>query len=400
MKPPSAYHLLTCGLLALLAACGDEMSMPDGSASVDGGLDLGAPADGAPPLRGAFTIVGCQTLDQSLPEPVCSGPAPLELTFVPLSTGATELVWAFDGAEPPASMLVTPTVVYRQPGTYEVSLAVGGPSGVARAVGTVHVLAGGLGAACSSASDCDAALGLTCACAGGSCPGALGGGFCTRACGPSACAPGELCADLTLGGAAVDPADGGVEPSDGGAGDSWRRALCVRACTTDAQCREGLRCLELPALAPGAMPGGPHTWQKGCFAEVSGEIGESCFDGSGQPDGSRCLSGLCEPLGARGLCAAVCGAGAACPASAACATFSGAPGRPLCLRRCDAAHPCEDPLLACEPAGKTGDFGFTVPAGEPAAAIYCAPKRCTAAADCAPAGTCTPLGDGSFCTRL
>src|SRR5262249_6428508 len=64
------------GLAILFAlacvGCGDDANIADGSASADGGgADLGV-ADGGGALAGAFTIVGCTTLDQSTVQPVCT----------------------------------------------------------------------------------------------------------------------------------------------------------------------------------------------------------------------------------------------------------------------------------------------------------------------------------------
>ena len=90
-----------------------------------------------------------------------------------------------------------------------------------------------------------------------------------------------------------------------------------------------------------------------------------------------------------------------CPSSAACAAFASAsppaPTAPRCLARCDASHPCGDPLLACLAANGSGGLGFTLPGSAPGVTV-CAPRRCSAPADC-PGGTCTLLGTASFCTR-
>jgi hypothetical protein len=148
----------------------------------------------------------------------------------------------------------------------------------------------------------------------------------------------------------------------------------------------------LPTVAPGAPDGGAFTWQSACFAELLVDDGGSCFDESGAPASARCASGLCEPLGARGLCTVDC-ALSPCTPDSACATFNQSLQR-RCLVRCDATHACTDPLLACETVGP-GAFGFSVPSSETPGTAYCAPKRCAAPADCAPAGGCV----AGFCQR-
>jgi hypothetical protein len=132
---------------------------------------------------------------------------------------------------------------------------------------------------------------------------------------------------------------------------------------------------------------------------VLNDDGGSCVTPAGRLDPSRCLSGRCDPFGARGLCTSDCAA-TSCPSSDACATFNGTPSSHECLRRCDAANPCNDPLLECAKAGQPGSLGFSVPAGELPGTGYCAPRRCDAdPQSCAPSGTCTPLGGASYCVR-
>jgi PKD repeat protein len=307
-------------------------------------------------------------------------------------------VWTFVGGDPPSSRAIAPSVQYARPGVYTVMLAAGGPAGTTTTTGTVTVTAGGVGAACGSDSDCDGTADLTCLCPPGSgCPGGLAAGLCTRACDGRLCRANELCVDLSRGASFQPPEDGGV--GDGAVhNDPWRRALCLPACTLTSECRVGLACLDVPALDPGAPEGGTFAWRRACFAEVLDQTGGACFGPAGEPDPSRCLSGRCDPLGARGLCTADCG-DSACPSVAACASFNASPASHLCLVRCDAAHPCTDPLLACEPAGGTGALGFAVAPGELDGATYCAPRRCTQPSDCAPAGTCAVMGAASFCTR-
>ena len=89
-------------MLALLfAGCGDGGGNVDAGAPFDLGIpDIGALIDGLPLLRGAFTIIGCSTLDTSTGQPRCSGRAPLTLTFVPLGSGVDTFVWTFTGGDP------------------------------------------------------------------------------------------------------------------------------------------------------------------------------------------------------------------------------------------------------------------------------------------------------------
>jgi hypothetical protein len=382
--------------------CGDGIVDVDGAMpSIDlAGSDLGPFPDGGVPVSGAFSMAGCASLTVVNDEPQCVGPAPLRLTFVPLLTGATTFVWTFTGGDPPMSVAINPSVLYDRPGTYQVMLAAGGPGGTVAAGGKVTVTPGGVGAPCSDDSDCDTTAGLACLCGHGAtgCPGALGSGLCTRACDGSTCNGGELCVDLQRGySAPMSLSDGGV--ADAGVPQLWREPICLPGCTTSDDCRDGLVCREVPALMPFAATGGPYTWRRACFADALGDNGDSCVSPSGDADPSSCLSGRCDLYGARGLCTSPCDE-FACPSADGCGAFKAAPMQPLCLRRCDAGHPCNDPLLACEAPGQPGSLGFTVGAGEPAGATYCAPRRCDADPSvCSPSGHCVPMGGGSYCVR-
>jgi hypothetical protein len=384
-------------LLAL--GCGSaSVSLPDGAAPPDLAIPVEPPDDGGPgAIFAAIAFSGCDAVDSDGGEPRCSGAVPLALTLVPLGpSGVTSWRWSLPGASPSSSKAPTPMVVYSLPGLYPVSLVVGGPAGAASAQAEVRALAGGTGAPCSDERQCgsaalpdggDVKLGCLCPSAtdGGGCPGALADGLCARECVGGGCAAGEICVDLS-------------RSAPGSSGDgSWHHPICLPACATAADCRAGLLCRDLPALAPGEVAGGTYAWQKGCFAGVLGDDGAACAGADGKPRASDCLGGLCALLGARDLCSSPCD-GLPCPASAACATFNNDPRHPFCLPRCDAQHPCADPLLACAPASAVGALGYTVAAGEPPGATYCSPKRCTGAADCAPAGTCPSVDGGAFCT--
>ncbi len=387
---------------AALCGCGDETVDIDGSApQFDAGADdMGLDSDGGVLVRGAFSMVGCTSLQVIGDSPQCLGSAPLRLTFVPLSTGATTFVWTFNGADPSSSKAITPSVLYARPGSYDVALAAGGPGGTITSVGAVVVTPGGVGAPCGEDADCDPTAGLSCLCGQGAvgCPGALGSGICTRGCGGATCDGGQLCADLLRGlSAPMSLADGGV--ADGGVPQVWREPICLPDCSTSDDCRPGLICRELPALASGAQTGGEYSWRRGCFADTLGDDGDSCVTATGELDPSSCLSARCDPFGARGLCTSECD-DLSCPSEDACAAFKAAPSAHLCLLRCDATHPCSDPLLSCEAAGQPGNLGFTVGSGEAASTTYCAPRRCDSDPTvCAPSGRCIAMSGASYCVR-
>ncbi|HXT51765.1 MAG TPA: hypothetical protein VN811_12025, partial [Thermoanaerobaculia bacterium] len=386
-------------LCVVICGCGDDTVEMDGAVvPLDASSgDLGPLPDGGVPLEGAFSMVGCSQLTVTNGEPRCEGAAPLRLTFVPLLSGATTFVWTLTGGDPPTSAAISPSVLYARPGSYDVMLAAGGPGGTIAAAGKIVVSAGGVGAPCSEDSDCDGVAGLTCLCGHGvsGCPGALGSGVCTRDCDGSTCNGGEVCADLSRGlSAPMSLSDGGI--ADAGAPQPWREAICLPSCTTSDDCRAGLSCREVPSLMPFGMSGGPYTWRRACFAGALGDDGDACISPGGDADPSSCLSGRCDLYGARGLCTSECD-DLSCPSADACAAFQAAPAQHLCLRRCDAAHPCGDPLLACEAAGAPGSLGFTVAASEPPGLTYCAPRRCDSDAGvCAPSGRCLPMNGASY----
>jgi hypothetical protein len=205
-----------------------------------------------------------------------------------------------------------------------------------------------------------------------------------------------VCTDLTRGGAYVPGGDDG-----GAAGDVWRRALCLPACAVAGDCRVGFSCRELPVLSAGGVPGGAYSWKRGCFADIGGDDGDSCFSATGQVDNSRCLSGRCDPYGARGLCTSDCSTNADCPTTAACATYNAPPSGPAtaCLRRCDMKCDGDDPMLGCQGVNQPGGLGFVVTPGEPSGGTYCSPLLCMTASQCLPSGTCTPISGGSYCLR-
>lgn len=297
----------------------------------------------------------------------CVGDAPLALRFSAVAPATIDTYrWNFgDGG---TADVAAPVHVYTAPGWYTVALSVGGPRGTAQAakMDVVEVRPAPLMAACFDDGQCQP--GLACLCAGDdSCPAGLRPGRCT-----AACDTGTPCAD----GACVDLAAGG--PADPAV---WQRALCSPACVDSSDCPDGLACQEL--LTPG---GG---WVRACSPPgLLRGLGESCFDGLGQPAHELCASGYCAALGARGMCAAPCTPMAgSCPDSGACADFVG-PEPSVCVARCLGEDACTaDPWLACQAPGAAGDLGFTV--DEAAAELgYCAPRACTDHAEC-PDGACT-----------
>lgn len=351
-------------LAGCLSTCGDN-SFPAVDGSVDDGGrpgDGGGTTDAVVPLTAVdFAVGGCADTTAG-----CAGPAPLRLQFTPISTAAIDVyLWSFgDGA---VSGQAAPIHVYREPGTYTVSLDVQGAGG---AIGTtkddhVSVAPGALAAPCERDEQCASGL-CVCGEGDGDCPPGLAGrGFCSADCGAAPCDEGA-CVDL----APADPAT----PED------WQRELCLPDCSA-TPCGAGLTCR---SLRDGAGDG----WASACFvAGVLGDVGEPCFDSTGAPDNDRCTSGQCLDEGARGLCGFDCSSDE-CPADTECASFAGSLGD-QCLRICDAGFECDaDPWLACEPPGGAGARGFTVPGGA-APGGYCAPATCDAPADCGTEGQCT-----------
>jgi len=394
---------------ACLSAPLDLGALPRSDGAVDSG---GYSEDGqAQGVLGLFTIAGCRKLTFPADEPRCEGPAPLSVELVLLPIGATMVRWqvtpasgapdggASDGGsssilDEAQSKSKNPSLTLSHPGTYLVSLGVAGPGGTSTASGQIIVGSGGVGATCHSDGQCDS--GLRCLCGkeypgrDGSCPGALTSGLCTRSCDGKACPIGSVCLNLSRSQAAIP---------DGGVGDSYRQPVCVKPCSIDSDCRADLLCRELPQSKPGAVAADPLQFGKVCFIDQPAAVGSSCIGSDEQPDRSACATGVCEALGVRDLCTIACGAG--CPTTAACAAWNAAvapaPSGPRCLARCDASHPCGDPLLDCLPGGGSGGLGFNL-VGEPVSTQVCAPRRCSKAADC-PGGRCVTVSGASFCLR-
>lgn len=363
----SVLVTIACLPAGCLSTCGDNSLPGVDAAASDGGRDDdgGSDVDAAQPLTFVdFAVGGCAGLGSG-----CVGPSPLELQFTPIAGGAIDVyLWSFGDGE--VSGQAGPSHVYRDPGSYTVSLDVEGPGGAIGVFKTdfVTVEPAPLAAPCERDEQCASGL-CVCGEGDGSCPASLAGrGFCSADCAATPCADG-VCVDLA--------------PSDPGSPEDWQRELCLPDCSSDS-CDGGRADLACRSL----RRAGDTDWLRACFAaDVLGDIGASCSDAGGNPDDARCSSGQCLPEGARGVCAYDCST-AECPAEAECASFSGSLGD-QCLRVCDLAFDCSgDPWLACEPPGGAGAKGFTV-AGAPAPGGYCAPGTCTMASDCGTEGQCT-----------
>jgi len=305
--------------------------------------------------------------------PTCTGGAPLAITFQAISPSPIdEYRWRFGDGGPMQDPIrdSNPLHIFELPGSYDVSLTASGPGGssVASKTAFIVVTAADLGARCTDDPQCEAG---ECICADGDCPPALDQGLCAARCGASPCVDG-VCVALAPGAGAID---------------DWHDDLCVHDCSAaPTSCPAGTTCQSLRDATGGFV--------RGCFAPgILAAIGHSCVDADGAPDPAMCASDQCLDEGARGMCSASCATSADCPEESVCATFGGPLGK-LCIARCSLFACDEDPLLACEAPGITADKGFTVDE-TPAAAGYCAPKRCTSAEQCGQDGACV----GNYCAR-
>ncbi len=354
-------------LLAILVGCGSGPQAGDASPT-DAPPAIDAPGDAVAPLTWVdFAVDGCPGFDPETP--ACRGTPPLTLRFTAIAPGPIEAwIWSF-GDETAEDMSAAPEHTFLLPGSYTITLAVGGPGGTASVAKEGFVVVDRLaaGGRCSNDTQCE--VGLTCLCAGDAgCSPSLQNGICARECG-AGCDPGTTCARL----------GSGSEP--------WRGDWCLAECDGGAACAPGLACRELAASAGG--------WTRGCFAgDVLADVGGSCAAPDGTLDGGRCSSGSCGAFGALGLCGLGCTVAADCPSIASCALFDD--GSRWCLARCGAAPCSSDPWLGCEAPGGPGELGFAVPAPvDPLG--YCAPRSCTSPADCGLEGSCVDRGGGSFC---
>jgi PKD repeat protein len=397
-------------LLALLAlapwgGCQTRYFVPADGGS-DGPLDASS-GDAPQPVALDFAVTGCAQYDLSAP--LCSGVAPLALSFAPVgSPSLSRFLWSFgDGTLDSSDR--APTHVYALPGRYDVTLTGAGSVGTISRTRRqlVAVAAQAIGGPCDVDGQC--AGGATCVCgSGAACDVPLARGICTAPCAADPCGAGAACVDLGLsgsdhgdagagagdgaaaqdGGAARDAAGGVRDAPAVDASPSLRRPLCFAACQSDGDCPADLACRDLPAGGAAA----PTRWARVCFPTIPADVGAPCRDPQGRLDDTACASGWCADLGALGACTASCGPGAPCPIGSACAALGD--GRNLCVRTCAAPDDCDrDPLLACESPGGAGALGFTV-AGAAADTTYCAPRSCAALATCAPSGVCS-----GHCTR-
>jgi PKD repeat protein len=426
----------------------------------DGGPDAGsgdaAASDVPMPLALDFAATGCARVGAGVTGvdggvAPCVGAAPLTLTFTPVSSaGLTRFRWTFGDDSPPSSERA-PTHTYVLPGVYDVGVVAEGAVGsISRQrPGYVAVAANAAGAPCDVDAQC--AQNLFCLCGESApCGDGFRHGICTSACQPGTCGAHAACArvdvpprtapaandagataadgggsndaggtsDAAASDAAPDASDAAPAASDAATSDAANDApaaaadapsgtasdaaasdavpdagrappvpLCLATCAMDADCSTGLVCRPLPGAAAG-------TWANVCVPPLYRPVADSCRDAQGHLDDHVCSTGLCADLGAIGLCSASCAAGAACPTGTACATFGD--GRSLCLLTCATGACTHDPLLACETGAGAGLLGFTTSPPAPTA-TFCAPRSCTSEADCAPSGTCKPLGVGAHC---
>ena len=364
-------------MLALLAACADGES-PRG----DLGPDLLPPSDllaadgdGGKAATADFVVQGCTrwSLGQ------CLGTVPLTLTFSALVQGhPTVTSWDFGDGSPPGSGLVVQHT-FSATGVRDVSLVIseGNDTVSEQKKALVKVTAVPSGGPCQKDAHC--ARG-TCVCSG-TCAPPLSDGFCLDDCsGLSACAP---LPDALVALACVDLRGGAVT-----APVPWRGQVCLPLCTADVQCtRPGFSCRPAPGKAG---------WRRVCLPPTPGDAGDPCRKADGTTDATACIGGVCLDVGASGLCSADCAKGA-CPTGSRCATFPGQSNRALCLDICGTGDCAADPRLACELPNKTGAWGFVVSGNkDPEGTRYCAPRRCTSAAQCGLAGRCDSK-NGGFC---
>lgn len=353
--------LLLCAVLFSCGACAAERPVAQLQQPQQASADAGAAA-----LTWVdFAVAGCPKYEAARPS--CQGPAPLDLRFAAVAPAPlASYVWSFSD-EPDPVVEPTPGHRFRMPGTYSVSLTVGGAGGTAQARREmfITVTTAPEGALCEASPQC--ATGLECVCASGC--GAGVGGFCARRCEPgSSCGFGSVCVDL----------------GPRGPGDGMQGLACLRACARDGDCEGRDICREVAGV-------NTH-WTRACFPrEAPADEGASCLGPTGTPDDNACLGGDCAELGARGLCAEPCDGSHPCPSYALCAIFTG--GGRRCLARCSATRPCDgDPFLACQASDATGALGFIL---ADAAAKVCSPKRCTQDDACGPDGSC----QGGFCVK-
>lgn len=326
-----------------------------------------------------FATAGCPMPvdpDAGLPPGCCRGPAPLTLSFVPLTAGpVTRHLWQF--GDETASNLPAPTHTYAIPNRYPVTLVAGGEAGTLSRTkeACVVVAPNPVGATCDVDVQCEAQTSCVCG-AAAECPPPFVRGICSLGCRDAPCAAPAVCADLSLGGAASTEAP-------------WRRPMCLAPCQVDADCAAGLLCRSLPSRFPAG------DWVRACFAPFPLPIGSPCRNARGQLEPSSCTSGRCANLGALGQCSADCTTGS-CPIGTACASFAN--GNKLCVATCGSRFRCtDDPLLTCRLPGGNGPWSFSIMGSTPAAETsFCTPKPCQNDAEC-PGARCAMSGGAGQC---
>jgi PKD repeat protein len=370
LSPSVARAALASLCLALPLACHQRayvVPFVDAGSNDDGGGD--APP---PPLTLDISVTGCAAFDVAAV--VCSGPAPLTVSFAPVGSPAfTTFRWTFgDGTPSSTERAPSHTYAVPTPGGYDVTVTGQGPSvGLVTQVrhGLIDVQALATGAACDVDGQC--ADGLRCLCSpgtvGSTCGAAFTRGICSTACATGFCGPGAVCAATALGA----PAGRGDAGNGGAAADAGVAAspVCLADCAGGADCAPGFVCQQIPG-------GGGDPWVQGCLPlGARNDFGTSCRDADDVLDDAICTTGLCADIGALGLCSAACAGAHPCPAGAACARLAGASD--LCLPACSAATPCtSDPSLGCTVVTNSDagiDGGLAITAGDPGVA-YCAPR--------------------------
>lgn len=368
------------GLVALGQGCRGDDVRSDGGLSLDASTDLvrldGGTGEVAEIPLLDFVVQGCENRTASQ----CLGPAPLELTFVPVAPGKdVSASWDLgDGSAPVQDLIVTH--VFAKPGIYTVTLTVNrhGDTLSERKLDLVLVGAPRLGDPCGAVGSCEIG---TCTCDAETCGPALAGGICVLPCDAlTPCPEGSSTQCVDLRGS----------PS----GLPWRQMQCLPRCAGDSECRrQGFVCRAARAAAGG--------WTNVCLPPDPLPLASPCRDENGALSAERCIGGVCLDIGASGYCSATCASSEDCPSDADCARFGGdvgAEASAVCLKRCQSGPlSCAmDALLACELPDPSGALGFTLSAGTSShAAGYCAPRRC-ATRPCEIGARCD-VAAGQFC---
>ncbi len=358
-RSPAGVELCLALWLAFPLGCHQRsyvVPAPDAAIS-DASGDLFAP------LTLDISVTGCPSFD--VVRVVCSGSAPLTVSFAPVgSPTLTTFLWTF-GDGTPSSSERAPSHTYALPGNYDVGVTgqgdtVGSLSQIRHNLISVQALA--TGAACDVDNQCSD--GLHCLCKSGSgCGPAFSRGICSTACATGFCGAGAVCAAFTVG--ASTASDAGTS-SDGGTASP----ICLADCAGGAACAPGFVCQQIPG------GGGANPWVQGCLPlGAASDFGSSCRNANGLLDGRGCTTGFCADVGALGLCSAACDGTHPCPPGAACARLSAAEA--FCLPACSTTTPCtSDPSLGCVLATDADagvDGGLTLTSGDPSLA-YCAPR--------------------------